>query len=176
MTGVILVERRRAAIVKLLKPVKSPKQLEPHRPTSPTPIVSEVAENMVLTEGTALGMDAAPPPACAPHAAHKWGRAPSAGLFGGSTGPGAAAVGLQRTPREAYAFPRGACGRRTPPSLPFCTCEGPPRLPVVLRLPPRWCHNGLACFLETAAAERVCLISSWSNNVRSDWVAVGTPC
>ncbi|RNE95068.1 L1Tc protein [Trypanosoma rangeli] len=79
MTGVVLVERRRAAIVQLLKPGKSPKQLEPHRPTGPTPIVSEVAENMILAEEAALGMDAAPPPACDPQCTHRGGAAAPGG-------------------------------------------------------------------------------------------------
>ncbi|RNE95277.1 hypothetical protein TraAM80_10293, partial [Trypanosoma rangeli] len=40
------------------------------RPTSPTPIVSEVAGNMIPTKEAALGMDAAPPPACEPQCTH----------------------------------------------------------------------------------------------------------
>ncbi|RNE95032.1 hypothetical protein TraAM80_10438 [Trypanosoma rangeli] len=84
MAGVILVERRRAAIVQLLKPGKPPKQLEPHRPTSPTPIVSEVAENMIPTEGAALGMDAASPPAREPQCTHRGGVAAPRGSQSGA--------------------------------------------------------------------------------------------
>ncbi|RNE97155.1 telomerase reverse transcriptase [Trypanosoma rangeli] len=84
MTGVILVERSRGAIAPLLKPGKPPKELEPHRPTSPTPIVSEVAGNMIPTKETALGMDAAPPPACAPQFAHHGGAAAPHGSQSGA--------------------------------------------------------------------------------------------
>ncbi|PWU89319.1 putative trans-sialidase [Trypanosoma cruzi] len=47
-TGTIPVEWRRATIVPLLKPGKSPELLESYRPISLTSIVSKVAEKMVL--------------------------------------------------------------------------------------------------------------------------------
>ncbi|PWV10783.1 putative Endonuclease-reverse transcriptase/Reverse transcriptase (RNA-dependent DNA polymerase) [Trypanosoma cruzi] len=47
-TGTIPVEWRRATIVPLLKPGKSPEALESYRPISLTSIVSKVAEKMVL--------------------------------------------------------------------------------------------------------------------------------
>ncbi|EKG08496.1 hypothetical protein TCSYLVIO_000356, partial [Trypanosoma cruzi] len=47
-TGTIPAEWRRATIVPLLKPGKSPELLESYRPVSLTSIVSKVAEKMVL--------------------------------------------------------------------------------------------------------------------------------
>ncbi|RNC38354.1 L1Tc protein, partial [Trypanosoma cruzi] len=47
-TGTIPVEWRRATIVPLLKPGKSPELLESYRPISLTSIVGKVAEKMVL--------------------------------------------------------------------------------------------------------------------------------